>query len=288
MIADGLARFRGAFGRFQRLRVGAADLVLLLIKNPAGANEVLRILPAGEATLLFALNDRIADGRDVSWVWDVDWELVAPRLRHVVTRGDARRRGGAAAQVRGRRCGGDRGRARRRPRARPRRPSSPPAARATCCPPIRRCSSCRAWRQAAGSRDRTGRRPRHEARPLPALPRAPLDLRRSRQRPGHPAAPRMARARARGATVARGRDRSTPRPPTSTSSAAGRIATRCSWPRTCSATARRCMRPSQAAPPCSPCAAATSSPGIATSARTAARCRASACSTWRHGPAGRG
>ena len=39
------ARFHGAFGRFQRLRVGDADLVLLLIKNPAGANEVLRILP---------------------------------------------------------------------------------------------------------------------------------------------------------------------------------------------------------------------------------------------------
>ena len=47
-IADGLGRFRGAFGRFQRLRVGAAELVLLLIKNPAGANEVLRILPAGD------------------------------------------------------------------------------------------------------------------------------------------------------------------------------------------------------------------------------------------------
>ena len=87
VIADGLARFRGAFGRFQRLRVAEAELVLLLIKNPAGANEVLRILPAGDATLLFALNDRIADGRDVSWVWDVDWELIAPRVRHVVTSG---------------------------------------------------------------------------------------------------------------------------------------------------------------------------------------------------------
>ena len=87
VIADGLARFRGAFGRFQRLRVAEAELVLLLIKNPAGANEVLRILPAGDATLLFALNDRIADGRDVSWIWDVDWELIAPRLRHVVTSG---------------------------------------------------------------------------------------------------------------------------------------------------------------------------------------------------------
>jgi UDP-N-acetylmuramyl tripeptide synthase len=87
VIAEGLGRFRGAFGRFQRLRVGEADLVLLLIKNPAGANEVLRILPEGDATLLFALNDRIADGRDVSWVWDVDWELIAPRLRRVVTSG---------------------------------------------------------------------------------------------------------------------------------------------------------------------------------------------------------
>ena len=40
--------------------------------------------------MLFALNDRIADGRDVSWVWDVDWEVVAPRLRNVVAPGRAR------------------------------------------------------------------------------------------------------------------------------------------------------------------------------------------------------
>jgi lipid II isoglutaminyl synthase (glutamine-hydrolysing) len=87
VIADGLARFRGAFGRFQQLRVRDAELVLLLIKNPAGANEVLRILPDGDATMLFALNDRTADGRDVSWIWDVDWETIAGRLRHVVTSG---------------------------------------------------------------------------------------------------------------------------------------------------------------------------------------------------------
>jgi UDP-N-acetylmuramyl tripeptide synthase len=86
-VGTGLARFRGAFGRFQRLRVGGADLVVLLIKNPAGANEVLRILPDDGAPLLFALNDQIADGRDVSWIWDVDWETVAPRLRHVVAAG---------------------------------------------------------------------------------------------------------------------------------------------------------------------------------------------------------
>jgi lipid II isoglutaminyl synthase (glutamine-hydrolysing) len=97
VIAEGLGRFRGAFGRFQRLRVADADLVLLLIKNPAGANEVLRILPEGDAAMLFALNDRIADGRDVSWIWDVDWELVAPRLRRVVCSGT--RAGDAALRL---------------------------------------------------------------------------------------------------------------------------------------------------------------------------------------------
>jgi len=97
VIAEGLGRFRGAFGRFQRLRVDGADLVLLLIKNPAGANEVLRILPDEDATLLFALNDRIADGRDISWIWDVDWEVAAPRLRHVVASGT--RAGDAALRL---------------------------------------------------------------------------------------------------------------------------------------------------------------------------------------------
>ncbi len=97
VIAEGLARFHGAFGRFQRLSVGTAELVLLLIKNPAGANEVLRILPADAASMLFALNDRIADGRDVSWVWDVDWEVVAPRLRNVVCSGT--RAGDAALRL---------------------------------------------------------------------------------------------------------------------------------------------------------------------------------------------
>jgi UDP-N-acetylmuramyl tripeptide synthase len=88
VVAAGLGRFRGAFGRFQRLRVAGAEVVLLLIKNPAGANEVLRILPEGEASVLFALNDNVADGRDISWIWDVDWELAAPRLRHVVASGN--------------------------------------------------------------------------------------------------------------------------------------------------------------------------------------------------------
>ena len=83
-IAAGLERFSAAFGRFERVAVGAKQLLLLLIKNPAGANEVVRTLVDGGAprVLVVALNDEIADGRDVSWIWDVDFE---PLLASVTT-----------------------------------------------------------------------------------------------------------------------------------------------------------------------------------------------------------
>ncbi len=88
-VRDGLEGFSAAFGRFERVRLGGADAVLLLIKNPAGANEVIRTLAADSRpkTLLVALNDRIADGRDVSWIWDVDFELLTPQADRVVCTG---------------------------------------------------------------------------------------------------------------------------------------------------------------------------------------------------------
>jgi UDP-N-acetylmuramyl tripeptide synthase len=75
-IAAGLERFSAAFGRFERVAVGEKQLLLLLIKNPAGANEAVRTLVDGgePQVLVVALNDEIADGRDVSWIWDVDFE----------------------------------------------------------------------------------------------------------------------------------------------------------------------------------------------------------------------
>jgi UDP-N-acetylmuramyl tripeptide synthase len=91
-IEAGLARFRAAFGRFERIPAGERSVLLLLIKNPAGANEVVRTLVAAEAPRLavVALNDNIADGRDVSWIWDVDFEpLVSGLERLVVTGGRA-------------------------------------------------------------------------------------------------------------------------------------------------------------------------------------------------------
>ena len=65
-------------------------LLMLLIKNPAGANEAVRTLVAGAAPTLavVALNDAIADGKDVSWIWDVDFEPLLDGLERVVVTGD--------------------------------------------------------------------------------------------------------------------------------------------------------------------------------------------------------
>ena len=89
-IADGLGRASAAFGRFERVAAGDKTLIVLLIKNPAGANETVRTLlqEGGPSLAVVALNDGIADGRDVSWIWDVDFEPLAERLGRVVVSGD--------------------------------------------------------------------------------------------------------------------------------------------------------------------------------------------------------
>jgi UDP-N-acetylmuramyl tripeptide synthase len=88
-IQAALASVHAAFGRAESVTVDGVQLRLLLIKNPAGANEVLRTLAlhGGELQLLGVLNDRIADGRDVSWVWDADFELLAPHVATMVCAG---------------------------------------------------------------------------------------------------------------------------------------------------------------------------------------------------------
>jgi UDP-N-acetylmuramyl tripeptide synthase len=88
-VAAGLGRFSAAFGRFERIAVGDKRLLMLLIKNPAGANEAVRTLVEGAAPRIavVALNDEIADGRDVSWIWDVDFEPLVPGLDRLVATG---------------------------------------------------------------------------------------------------------------------------------------------------------------------------------------------------------
>jgi UDP-N-acetylmuramyl tripeptide synthase len=90
-IRSGLESTRAVFGRVETIEVSGKPVSILLIKNPAGANEVLRTIRLesadGGIDLWLALNDRIADGRDVSWIWDADFELLGDRVRKVVCAG---------------------------------------------------------------------------------------------------------------------------------------------------------------------------------------------------------
>ncbi len=88
-VAGGLARFSPAFGRFERIQVDDRRVLMLLIKNPAGANEIVRTLVDAQPprVAVVALNDDIADGRDVSWIWDVDFEPLLPSLDTLVASG---------------------------------------------------------------------------------------------------------------------------------------------------------------------------------------------------------
>ena len=80
-IERATADFRSAFGRIERVSFRGRTIVMALVKNPVGFNETLRMLTVGTGGLdvptLIAINDLTADGRDVSWLWDVDFELLA-------------------------------------------------------------------------------------------------------------------------------------------------------------------------------------------------------------------
>lgn len=78
-IGKGLSSATAAFGRQESFEVDGRRVLVLLGKNPAGLNQVLRTIAAdgAEKHLLFLLSDGIADGRDVSWIWDADFELLA-------------------------------------------------------------------------------------------------------------------------------------------------------------------------------------------------------------------
>jgi UDP-N-acetylmuramyl tripeptide synthase len=88
-VRAGLEQTEAVFGRVETIPVGGRAVSILLVKNPAGANEVLRTLTLedGSIDLWLALNDRIADGRDVSWIWDADFEVLDGRVRHATCSG---------------------------------------------------------------------------------------------------------------------------------------------------------------------------------------------------------
>ncbi|MCB0994836.1 MAG: DUF1727 domain-containing protein [Acidimicrobiales bacterium] len=89
LLGPALGTADAAFGRAERVTCGDRDLVLLLAKNPTGANENVRtvLLDPDPLDVIVSLNDRTADGQDVSWIWDVDYEPLFERLHSLTVSG---------------------------------------------------------------------------------------------------------------------------------------------------------------------------------------------------------
>jgi UDP-N-acetylmuramyl tripeptide synthase len=87
--ARAIAAFKPAFGRLEVVEADGRRLRIVLVKNPAGFNAAIGALleRGGTHRILAALNDRDADGRDVSWIWDSDFESLVPAVEHAVVTG---------------------------------------------------------------------------------------------------------------------------------------------------------------------------------------------------------
>lgn len=82
-IKEGLADFKAVFGRVEKFEIDGRKIWMFLIKNPTGFNEVIRTIFASEekVNLLISINDKIADGKDISWLWDVDFERLVGKVK---------------------------------------------------------------------------------------------------------------------------------------------------------------------------------------------------------------
>ena len=88
-IHDTIPTFQAAFGRAEELEIDGKQVRILLSKNPVGTNETIRVVTqSNDKTTLLVLNDRVQDGEDVSWIWDVDTEKLVERGGTLVVSGD--------------------------------------------------------------------------------------------------------------------------------------------------------------------------------------------------------
>lgn len=85
-IQNALNTYKAMFGRAEKTEFNGHKTIIQLIKNPAGASEVLKTVDLS-SKILIAINDNFADGRDVSWLWDAEFELLKDTEKTIVTSG---------------------------------------------------------------------------------------------------------------------------------------------------------------------------------------------------------
>lgn len=83
VLLQELSEVRPAFGRGEAIEVDGKPLEIVLVKNPSGFRLALESYAKRPAATMIAINDNYADGRDMSWLWDVDFEGLAPTVAMV-------------------------------------------------------------------------------------------------------------------------------------------------------------------------------------------------------------
>jgi len=86
IIQKSLDTYKSIFGRAERRTINGHDTLIQLIKNPTGASEVLKTV-ALDSNIVIAINDNYADGRDISWLWDSDFEQLKNAQKLIITSG---------------------------------------------------------------------------------------------------------------------------------------------------------------------------------------------------------
>lgn len=81
------ANFKLGIGRMESIPIGDKRILLNLVKNPTGCNEIIKYIESqgGEKALLFLLNDNEQDGTDTSWIWDAEFERLSELGRVILT-----------------------------------------------------------------------------------------------------------------------------------------------------------------------------------------------------------
>ncbi len=89
LVQNSLKSFTPIFGRQEEITLKNKKIKMFLVKNPAGFNETIRtIQKLNGKHFILALNDRVADGKDVSWIWDVDFEILSDKKNSFILTGD--------------------------------------------------------------------------------------------------------------------------------------------------------------------------------------------------------
>lgn len=85
-IKQAVLSYKSIFGRAERRNINGHDVLIQLIKNPTGASEVLKTVDLN-SNIIIAINDNYADGRDISWLWDSDFEQLKDAKKLIITSG---------------------------------------------------------------------------------------------------------------------------------------------------------------------------------------------------------